>query len=87
MWTLAASLSARFQELAASLYLQTREMLEALEQKESQVECIDVKQPQAWILLAIYEIMRTNTRQGWMSAGRAFRLVQLMRLYELDGST
>jgi Fungal specific transcription factor domain len=85
MWTLAASLSVRFQGLADSLYTLTREMLEALEHKESKVECIDVKQPQAWILLAIYEMMRTNTRRGWMSAGRAFRLVQLTRLYELDG--
>lgn len=86
MWTLAASLSTQYQELSDSLYLQTRERLEALELEESKVESIDVKQPQAWLLLAIYEMMRTTVRRGWMSAGRAFRLVQVMRLYELDGS-
>lgn len=48
------------------------------------MESIDIEQVQAWILLTIYEFMRTNYRRGWMSAGRAFRLVQLMRLYEVD---
>jgi hypothetical protein len=31
--------------------------------------------------------MRTFHRSAWMSAGRAFRLVQLMRLHEIDSPT
>ncbi len=60
-------------------------MLEALDWKDNNMECIAIEQAQAWILLAIYELMRTTYRRGWMSAGRSFRLVQLMRLYEIDG--
>ena len=61
-------------------------MLEALELEDDKMDSIDVEQAQAWILVTIYEFMRTNYRRGWTSAGRSFRLVQLMRLYELDNS-
>jgi Fungal specific transcription factor domain len=84
MWTLAASLSAQFQHIRDSLYRDARRMLEALDLKDNELDSIDVEQVQAWILLAIYEFMRTNYRRGWKSAGRAFRLVQLMRLYAVD---
>ena len=47
----------------------------------------DIEQAQAWILVTLYELLRMNHRRGWTSAGRACRLVQLMRLYEIDKST
>ncbi len=28
--------------------------------------------------------MRSTYRKGWLSAGRLFRLIQMMRLYETD---
>ncbi|KAA6409142.1 MAG: transcriptional regulatory [Lasallia pustulata] len=84
MWTLAASVSAQFQNIGDPLYRDTRQKLEALELKDTSIESIDIEQVQAWILLAIYEFMRTDYRRGWMSAGRAFRLIQLMRLHEID---
>lgn len=59
-------------------------MLEILEVKDTKVDFIEIERVQAWILLTIYEFMRSCYRQGWMRAGRAFRLVQLMRLYEID---
>jgi len=62
-------------------------MLEAIDSKDTKLDCIEIEQAQAWILLATYELMRTTYRRGWMSAGYAFRLVQLMRLYEIDGPT
>lgn len=31
------------------------------------------------------QMLEAMERRGWMSAGRVFRLVQLMRLYEIDG--
>jgi hypothetical protein len=87
MWTLAVLLSAQFQHLRDSLYRETRQMLELLEVTGNEPQAVDVEQAQAWILLAIYEFMRTSPRQAWMSAGRSFRLVQLMRLHEIDSSS
>lgn len=40
---------------------------------------------QAWLLLAHYEFLRIDEHQAMLTAGRAFRLVQLARLYEVDG--
>ena len=60
-------------------------MLEAMELNDNQIESLNIEQVQAWVLLTLYEFMRVSYRRGWMSAGRVFRLVQLMRLYEIDG--
>ena len=84
MWMLAASLSAQYQHIRDPLYRSTRELLEGLDLTDDKMESVEIEQAQAWVLLAIYEFMRTSYRRAWMSAGRAFRLVQLMRLYELD---
>ena len=84
MWSLAASVSAQFQDVRDYLYRDTRRTLDNLELKDTNVESIDIEQVQAYILLAIYEFMRSDYRRGWMSAGRAFRLIQLMRLHEID---
>ena len=84
MWSLAASVSAQFQHISDSLYHHTRRMLHNVETEATDVEIVDIEQVQAYILVAIYEFMRTDYRRGWMSAGRAFRLIQLMRLHEID---
>ena len=84
MWTLATSLSAQLQNTGDSLYRDTRQRLEVLDLKDTSIESIDIEQVQAWILMAIYEFMCTYYRRGWMSAGRAFRLIQLMRLHTID---
>jgi len=44
----------------------------------------EIEHVQARVLLLIYDFMQTNHQRGWMSAGRCFRLLQLMRLYEID---
>lgn len=84
MWTLAASLSTHCQSIRNSLYTETKRRLEALESRENEMDLFDIEEAQAWLLLAIYQFTRTTYRKGWMSAGRLIRLVQLMRLYELD---
>jgi hypothetical protein len=85
MWNLAASVSSQFQLLRTELYREARMHLDALEMDndESGPKCIE--QVQAWILLSIYEFSHDYQR-GLVSAGRAFRLIQLMRLYEIDGN-
>ncbi|CRG91749.1 putative transcriptional regulatory protein C777,02 [Talaromyces islandicus] len=87
MWTLAASLSTHCQSIRDSLYTETKKKLEALESRENEMDLFDIEEAQAWLLLAIYQFTRTTYRKGWMSAGRLIRLVQLMRLYELDSPT
>ena len=84
MWMLAALLSAQFQHLQEFLYHETKRMLEFLSLGSDGREPFDTEQIQAWILVATYESMRTSHRQAWISAGRAFRLVQLNRLHEID---
>ncbi|KAK8023340.1 hypothetical protein PG991_006579, partial [Apiospora marii] len=83
MWTLASSLSSQFQVDGRRLYAKTRQLLHALESEES-CHQISLEQAQAWTLLAIYELTCQDFHRGMMSAGRAFRLIQMMRLYELD---
>ncbi|ORY71069.1 fungal-specific transcription factor domain-containing protein [Pseudomassariella vexata] len=83
MWTLAASLSSQFQLIRLELYAEVRQLLEGLE-ADSRV-CIE--QLQAWILLTMYELTSNtaNYQRAMVSAGRAFRLAQLMKLCEIDG--
>lgn len=87
MWTLAASLSSQFQLLRVDLYAEARQRLDALEKDHEDTQTFCIEHVQAWTLLAIYELT-TNAckyRRGMVSAGRAFRLVQLMRLNAIDG--
>lgn len=60
-------------------------MLEAMELNDDQIESLNIEQVQAWVLLRVHDFMHVTYRRGWLSAGRVFRLVQLMRLYEIDG--
>ncbi|KNG85002.1 hypothetical protein ANOM_007809 [Aspergillus nomiae NRRL 13137] len=85
MWTLASLHSAQFRHLQVSFYQETKRMLDQLTRDTNFL--VDTEEIQAWILTATYESMRTFHRSAWMSAGRAFRLVQLMRLHEIDNPT
>lgn len=84
MWTLASSLSTQLQHIQESLYDCTRHALTSLESNDNNAEFADLDHVQARVLLLIYEFMRTNHQRAWISAGRCIRLVQLMRLYEVD---
>ncbi|KAI1125346.1 hypothetical protein F5Y10DRAFT_284332 [Nemania abortiva] len=90
MRTLAASFSSQFQLIRNHLYRQARQLLDTLEtdcqDNQAYAYSLSLEQVQAWILLAMYEWMSHagNYQCGMVSAGRAFRLVQLMRLYDID---
>ncbi|KAK4173466.1 fungal-specific transcription factor domain-containing protein [Triangularia setosa] len=84
MWTLAMSFSSQFESSRDLFYNETRHMLETLDLDEDDMNTVRVEQVQAWILLAFYEFARCNYRRAWVTAGRAFRLVQLARLHEVD---
>lgn len=87
MWTLASLLSAQFRHLQEPLYQETKRLLEISYLLGDQSNAIDTEEIQGWILIATYESIRTLHRSAWMSTGRAFRLVQLMRLHEIDSPT
>ncbi|KAJ4286913.1 hypothetical protein N0V88_007858 [Collariella sp. IMI 366227] len=84
MWTLAMALSSQFESSREPLYAETRQMLETLEMTDDGLQPIPIEQVQAWLLVAFYELSRSSYRRASISAGRAFRLVQLARLHELD---
>ncbi|KAI0849454.1 putative Zn(II)2Cys6 transcription factor [Daldinia vernicosa] len=83
MWTLAASLSSQFQVAVRQLYSEARQLLHIIESEEP-CHQVSIEQAQAWLLLAIYELTCEDYHRWMMSAGTAFRLIQMMRLYELD---
>ncbi|KAL9639614.1 MAG: hypothetical protein Q9204_001024 [Flavoplaca sp. TL-2023a] len=84
MWALATSASTQPQSVGDMLYHGAFQRLDELEAKGNAHQEISIMQVQAWLLIAFYEFMRVDFRRGWMSAGRAFRLIQLMRLHQLD---
>lgn len=84
MWTCGIALSTQFQHLDKSLYKDTKRLLEELANNDSKIDAVDIEQVQAWILVAIYEFIRSDYNHGWISAGRCFRLVQRMKLFRVD---
>ncbi|KAK8098721.1 Zn(II)2Cys6 transcription factor [Apiospora kogelbergensis] len=87
MWTLAASLSSQSQMVRDGLYTEARRLLYDLELDTSELGASSLEYAQAWILVAIYEWTSNDYTRSLMSAGRAFRCVQLLRLHELDGAS
>ncbi|KAL8907695.1 MAG: hypothetical protein Q9207_001264 [Kuettlingeria erythrocarpa] len=87
MWTLAMSLSTQFENMREMMYAETRQMLEARDLGENDMVQVRIEQAQAWIMVTFYEFLRTNYRRAYISAGRVFRLVQLLRLHEVDSPT
>lgn len=84
MWVLAMCFSSQFETMREAAYTETRSMLEDQE-RNGFGSTIRLAQARAWILLTYYELLRSDYQRALLSAGRAFRLVQLLRLHELDG--
>ncbi|KAL8784616.1 MAG: hypothetical protein Q9213_003871 [Squamulea squamosa] len=85
MWTMASASSAQLHHVRDSLYECTRQMLDSLEAKDSNTVFTDIEHVQARILLLVYDFLKTSHQRGWLSAGRCFRLCQLMALHSIDG--
>lgn len=99
MHTAAAAASAQYYSSADLLYAETREMLERQCNGGEQYnflssgtgggamptgKSIQIEHIQAWLLLAHYEFLRKDEHQAMITTGRAFRLIQLARLHEVD---
>ncbi|KAK3936680.1 pyrimidine pathway regulatory protein 1 [Diplogelasinospora grovesii] len=83
MWTLAMAMSSQFESFRDALYNETRQMLESLD-SDNDMGVTHIEEAQAWLLITYYEFARSNYRRGWRSAGRTFRLIQQLRLHEID---
>jgi hypothetical protein len=75
MWTLAASITTRYQTLHEHFYTRARKYAELAEMTHTQ----------AWILIGIYELKMMYFPRAWLSTGRAVRLAQMMGMHRLDG--
>ncbi|RYO90884.1 hypothetical protein DL766_009703 [Monosporascus sp. MC13-8B] len=87
MWTLAAAMSSQFQQLCQPLYSETLQRLSHATYAhglDGTTARLDLAR--AWILVAVYEFMHASFESAWASAGRAIRLVQLLRLNVIDAS-
>lgn len=85
MRTLAAAMSAQWCHLSEQLYSETRGLLETQDQAQGTPrDKVPLQHIQAWLLLSHYELLRIDVRQAMLTAGRAFRYVQMARLSEID---
>ncbi|OQE38642.1 hypothetical protein PENCOP_c008G00693 [Penicillium coprophilum] len=84
MWALAAASSAHLNHMRESLYTRARSEIEALDHdiETSSVACLQAAQ--AWLLLTHYEFRYMSYCRAWLTAGRAFRIIQLAKLHEID---
>ncbi|AEO54258.1 hypothetical protein MYCTH_2296636 [Thermothelomyces thermophilus ATCC 42464] len=86
MWTLACSVSDKFQTLKDLFYARSRKYLESDYIKGYGEHMISVAHAQTHVLLASYEFKWMYFPRAWMSTGSGVRLCQMIGLHRLDGS-
>ena len=86
MRAVAAAVSAQYRSLSETLCAESRRVLEQMDANGSD-DCGEtpIEQIQAWLLVAHCELLCKHEHQAMLTAGRAIRMVQLARLYEIDG--
>lgn len=77
MWTLASSVSDKFQTLKDLFYSRARKYLEYDYVKGYGEHIISVAHAQTHVLLASYEFKCMYFPRAWMSAGAGVRLAQM----------
>lgn len=82
---MAAAMSAHRCDLVDHLCAETRHLLETQHQTPATPKDeIPLEHIQAWLLLTYSELLRMGEQRAMLTAGRAFRLVQMARLYDVD---
>ncbi len=84
MWTLAASITNKYQDLHEHFYMRARKYTELAEMTGHGEKVHNSWHTQAWILIAIYEFKMMHFPRAWLSTGRAIRLAQMMGMHRLD---
>lgn len=85
MWTLACSVTEKFQDLKDLFYQRARKYLESDYIKGYGEHMISVAHAQTHVLLSSYEFKWMYFPRAWMSTGSAVRLCQMIGLHRLDG--
>ncbi|KAF2869815.1 fungal-specific transcription factor domain-containing protein [Massariosphaeria phaeospora] len=85
MWTLAASVTDKYDGLQEHFYQRARKYAQMDEMKGHGESTITLGHCQSWTLTATYEFKQMYFPRAWLSAGRATRLAQMMQLHRLDG--
>ncbi|KAH7114405.1 binuclear zinc transcription factor [Dendryphion nanum] len=85
MWTLAASVTDKYEGLQEHFYQRARKYIQMDEMKGHGESTITLAHCQTWVLTCTYEFKMMYFPRAWLSAGRAVRLTQMMQLHRLDG--
>lgn len=86
MWTLAASVTDKYDALQQHFYHRARKYAQLDEMRGHGESTITLAHCQAWGLMCTYEFKNMYFPRAWLSAGRAVRLAQMMQLHRLDGA-
>ncbi|ORY06487.1 fungal-specific transcription factor domain-domain-containing protein [Clohesyomyces aquaticus] len=86
MWTLAASVTDKYDALQEHFYHRARKYAQMDEMKGHGESTITLGHCQTWILTATYEFKQMYFPRAWLSSGRGVRLAQMMQLHRLDGA-
>ncbi|KAK0733375.1 fungal-specific transcription factor domain-containing protein [Lasiosphaeria miniovina] len=86
MWTLACSVTEKFQDLKDLFYQRARKYVESDYIRGYGEHMISVAHAQTHVLLASYEFKWMYFPRAWMSTGSAVRLCQMAGLHRLDGN-
>ncbi|KAI4641592.1 hypothetical protein J4E93_007689 [Alternaria ventricosa] len=85
MWTLAASITDKYEALQEHFYQRARKYAQMDEMRGHGESTITLAHCQTWVLMATYEFRQMYFPRAWMSSGRGTRLAQMMQLHRLDG--
>ncbi|KAB2101599.1 hypothetical protein AG0111_0g10293 [Alternaria gaisen] len=85
IWTLAASITDKYDALHEHFYQRARKYAQADEMKGHGESTITLAHCQTWVLVTTYEFRQMYFPRAWLSAGRGARLAQMMQLHRLDG--
>lgn len=85
MWTMAASVTDKYDALQEHFYQRARKYAQLDEMRGHGESTITLSHCQAWALICSYEFKTMYFPRAWLSSGRCVRLAQMMQLHRLDG--
>ncbi|KAI0592559.1 Binuclear zinc transcription factor [Pyrenophora tritici-repentis] len=85
MWTLAASVTDKYDELQEHFYQRSRKYAQMDEMRGHGETTMNLAHCQTWILTGTYEFKQMYFPRAWLSVGRAVRFAQMFQLHRLDG--
>lgn len=84
LWTLASTFSTQSEYLRVTLRTAALRILDTLENRDLDPYSIEIEHAQARVILLIHDFLKSSFDLGWLGAATCFRLLQYIRLYEMD---